>query len=564
MAKLCLKKKSKRTPARLRYKIEKKVREHNRKLRKEAKKSKGKVSKKPILIPNICPFKEDILKEVAEAKERNEREKRERKELLRAERKAKMTTEKLESLVMNSEEQDIEMKENINNNPRNPSRLTVVEKANNSVRAFGKEFKKVVEAADVILEVVDARDPLGTRCEQVEQAVRDSGRKRLIIVLNKADLVPRDILNKWIKYLRRSFPAVPFKASTQSQAKRLGRQKLRKQTPKEGLQVSQCVGAELLMSLLANYCRNKGIKTSITVGIVGLPNVGKSSIINSLKRKRACKVGSMPGITRQMQEVQLDQKIKLLDSPGVVLTSGGTAFDALKNASRVEQLEDPIGVATVILSRATKQQMMDMYDIPSYDTPTEFFTAKAKRHGRFKRGGILDLEGAAKSLIDDWNSGKIRYYTEPPVEEENVHVSSAIVEQQAAEFDLDKAAYETMEVNVLDNLNDLQSKATSMDEDNQSDNRNFVITTDNTDVLAKRDSGSKNKRKRKRNKKEKRQSLDKKTEMEDEQPLLPGNQKLKKLQVLAQKKQRKEKARRERETSALANVLESWTLTNDS
>lgn len=61
---------------------------------------------------------------------------------------------------------------------------------------------------------------------------------------------------------------------------------------------SPCVGADLLMSMLANYCRNKGIKTSIRVGIVGIPNVGKSSIINSLIRGRACNVGCTPGVTR--------------------------------------------------------------------------------------------------------------------------------------------------------------------------------------------------------------------------------------------------------------------------
>lgn len=61
---------------------------------------------------------------------------------------------------------------------------------------------------------------------------------------------------------------------------------------------SPCIGANLLMSLLANYSRNKDLKTTIQVGIVGIPNVGKSSIINSLKRRRACQVGANPGITK--------------------------------------------------------------------------------------------------------------------------------------------------------------------------------------------------------------------------------------------------------------------------
>lgn len=64
------------------------------------------------------------------------------------------------------------------------------------------------------------------------------------------------------------------------------------------MQSSKCLGADVLMQLLKNYCRNKNIKTAITVGVVGLPNVGKSSLINSLKRTKSCGVGSTPGVTK--------------------------------------------------------------------------------------------------------------------------------------------------------------------------------------------------------------------------------------------------------------------------
>jgi nuclear GTP-binding protein len=94
------------------------------------------------------------------------------------------------------------------------------------------------------------------------------------------DLVPRENLEAWLKYLRRSLPAVPFKASTQLQGRHLGRRKMKKAAAEKKvineisvenkeLQGSKCFGAELVMSLLANYCRNRGIKTSISVGIVG-------------------------------------------------------------------------------------------------------------------------------------------------------------------------------------------------------------------------------------------------------------------------------------------------------
>lgn len=93
---------SKRVPAKRRYKIEKKVREHNRKLRKEKKKNGGKANNKLILVPNICPFKEDILKEVEALKKKKEEEKQKLREAARLERMTVRKQEKqgLESMVI--------------------------------------------------------------------------------------------------------------------------------------------------------------------------------------------------------------------------------------------------------------------------------------------------------------------------------------------------------------------------------------------------------------------------------------------------------------------------------
>lgn len=291
----------------MKYKILKKVREHKRKVRKEAKKNpKGKSLKsKLIQIPNICPFKDTILNEVAEHKQRQEEERQQKRDqwnLQHMQQQQRNREKSLQEIV-----ESANMRDAIHD-AANDGKPTVVDtkkykeekSTENSLKAFYKEFRKVIETADVILEVVDARDPLGTRCIEVEKAVKLApGNKRLVVILNKADLVPRENLDKWLKYLRRTGPVTAFKASTQDQSTRLGRRKLNKGVNADRvLQGSPCVGAELLMSMLANYCRNKGIKTSIRVGIVGLPNVGKSSIINSLTRGRACSVGSTAGSTR--------------------------------------------------------------------------------------------------------------------------------------------------------------------------------------------------------------------------------------------------------------------------
>lgn len=430
------KKMSKRVSCRTRYKVEKKVRQHLKKKRREAKKNPSKNKPKDPGIPNSLPFKGELLKEAQLQQQMREEQRQRQKEARQQQQSKHRDLGQLEADASRRQAQyeGLAISGSLRAHLEKTGQEHVLKELSN--RTGYQELRKVVEGADVVLQVLDARDPLGTRSPQLEQLVQSKG-KRLVLVLNKIDLIPRENLTRWLRFLRRELPTVAFKASTQTQKQHLSQQKA---TPLES-ETRACLGAQLLLKILGNYCRNQGIQTCITVGVVGYPNVGKSSLVNSLKRTRACTVGAVPGVTKCLQRVQLDKHVWLLDSPGVVLASGDSteAAVALRNAKSPQSLEDPAAAACSILWRASREQLMLQYRLPEYGSPEELLLMLAKRMGRLRKGGLPDAAAAARKVLSDWNCGRIKYCTEPPEDSASVEGTS-IVSALSAEFDLEALA----------------------------------------------------------------------------------------------------------------------------
>ncbi|KAJ2664166.1 nuclear GTP-binding protein nug1 [Coemansia sp. RSA 1200] len=423
--------KSKRLPLKQQQKIRKRAAEKHRKDRRESKKNpqRKKLQKDPG-IPNLLPFKDKILQQIDDHRERVEEEKKRQKDArskLHDKNRSISTSMTMAELAREAQKRGSAFEtaqDEYGTEEREIVEGAVAGRKDNSKRAYYREFQKVVQNADVILEVLDARDPLGTRAPQIERMILDAGaNKRIILILNKIDLVPRDVVEKWLTYLRHEFPTLAFKASTQEQRRNLGHAV--SGTKKAAtLSTSECVGADSLIQLLKNYSRNQKIKTSITVGIIGFPNVGKSSLINSLKRARVCGVGSTPGLTKFVQDIHLDSKLKLMDCPGIVFNSplkGASKLDKtavaemmLRNCIKVELLEDPIAPVDLIVQRSNPVSLQAMYSVPAFQDTRSFLVQLARQRGMLKRQGIADLESAARVVLNDWNKGKLPYYTLPP------------------------------------------------------------------------------------------------------------------------------------------------------
>lgn len=290
-------------------------------------------------------------------------------------------------------------------------------------RAHFKSLNFVIENADIILEVLDARDPEGCRCRPLERKLAaNHPDKKLVLVLNKIDLVPLEIVQRWKAILSREYPTILFKANVQEQKSGLGGASLfanaierRPDLAEELLASSKSVGSDRLLELVKNYARTEsGVKNSVSVGVVGYPNVGKSSVINSLARRRAAGVSSEPGFTRNVRRIDIDSGVEVLDCPGVVPSSEDEITLLLRNTIKAHQVGDLDKAIAEIIRKAGKEQLIKLYKVEDFETSQEFNIKVAEVRGRYKKGGMLDLETSARTIIHDWCEGKIKYYTVPP------------------------------------------------------------------------------------------------------------------------------------------------------
>ncbi|OVA13235.1 GTP binding domain [Macleaya cordata] len=285
-----------------------------------------------------------------------------------------------------------------------------------SKRIWG-ELYKVVDSSDVVVQVLDARDPQGTRCYHLEKHLKEHCKhKHMVFLLNKCDLVPAWATKGWLRVLSKEYPTLAFHAS-----------------------INKSFGKGSLLSVLRQFARLKSDKQAISVGFVGYPNVGKSSVINTLRTKNVCKVAPIPGETKVWQYITLTKRIFLIDCPGVVYHNSDTETDiVLKGVVRVTNLEDATEHIGEVLKRVKKEHLERAYKIKDWVDEEDFLIQLCRLSGKLLKGGEPDLTTVAKMVLHDWQRGRIPFFVPPP-KLENVDEPSTSSANEETVVDSDRA-----------------------------------------------------------------------------------------------------------------------------
>lgn len=195
-------------------------------------------------------------------------------------------------------------------------------------------------------------------------------------------------------------------------------------------------GKGTLITLLRQFSSLHSNRKQISVGFIGYPNSGKSSIINTLRKKKVCSTAPIPGETKVWQYITLMKRIYLIDCPGIVPPSlTDTPEDILlRGVVRVENVEHPAQYIPAVLSKCKRHHLERTYEIKGWsnDPDTEFSSkpekqridegikfleALAKKGGRLLKGGEADLDSVAKMVLNDFLRGKIPWFSPPPRKE---------------------------------------------------------------------------------------------------------------------------------------------------
>lgn len=266
-------------------------------------------------------------------------------------------------------------------------------------------IKENLKLVDVVVELLDARIPISSKNPEIDGLI---GNKTKVVVLNKFDLSDPKILDEWIKYYHdKGICAIPINSLTGEGINRLIHE----------LKLSFQDKLDKMLS--------KGMKPrAARVMIVGIPNVGKSSLINKLAGKKSAKTGNKPGVTRGKQWIKIKKDLDLFDTPGILWPKIDDLETGLKlaftGAIKDEILDiDEIAFKLVdFLNENYKEELFERFKLTGeYESSLEIMEEIARNRGCLVSGNMVDYTKVSRLILDEFRKGIIgRVTLEKPSE----------------------------------------------------------------------------------------------------------------------------------------------------
>ncbi len=267
-----------------------------------------------------------------------------------------------------------------------------------------RQMQEDIKLIDLLIEIVDARIPLASMNPDIERLCQGKAR---IVILNKADLADERETRKWVEYLKAQ-DLHPIVSDARKKATLKSLMPLVQEACKEKIERN----------------RRKGIiNRPMRAMVAGIPNVGKSTFINSFAGSAAAKTGNKPGVTKGKQWIRLNKQLELLDTPGLLWPKFEDQ-DIGKKIALIGSMNDenliPEELSCELIARLQERYagvLRDRYDIDEEGSPAEILEQIAEKRGCMKKGGEKDLIKASKILMDEFRSGKIGRITLETTEE---------------------------------------------------------------------------------------------------------------------------------------------------
>lgn len=261
-------------------------------------------------------------------------------------------------------------------------------------RQLGEKLKLI----DVAVIVVDARAPLSTFNPDLLSML--AGKER-IVLLNKADLADEEKTSEWVKYYAKDYIALPFSAIS---------------SKKDALIKAINKAAAPVVKRYAE----RGMRKTVRVLVCGIPNSGKSAVINRLIGRSSAKAGDKPGVTKGLQWLRLSDSIELLDSPGLLwpkIESEASAVNIAVTGCLKQEITDTVALSLKLielLKVAAPGAISARYGTDEGESRTVLESICRKR-GFLLKEGEINMERGSKTLLDEFKGGKLgRITLEPP------------------------------------------------------------------------------------------------------------------------------------------------------